>query len=81
MLNERCWQPLDLMERITWNELCDDLDRLLARINVENIGFVIKDDTGRDSLVICPAFWVDDGRIGNVCELQTTLEATDRPGN
>jgi hypothetical protein len=77
MLNERCWQPLDSMERITWSELCDDLDRLLARINAENIGFVIKDDTGKDSLVICPAFWVDDGRIKDVCELQTTLEAPD----
>jgi hypothetical protein len=54
------------MERITWSELCDDLDRLLARINAENIGFVIKDDTGKDSLVICPAFWVDDGRIKDV---------------
>ena len=78
MLKERCWQSLDSMERITWGELFDDLDRLLIRINTENIGFVIRDDTGRDSLVICPAFWVDDGRIGNVCELQTTLEATDR---
>lgn len=52
-------KPVDTMERITRQQLADNLEEILARIDKEDIGFVILDDEGKDSEVICPAEWMD----------------------
>ena len=53
-------KPVDTMERITRQHLADHLEEILARIDKEDIGFVILDDEGKDSEVICPAEWLDN---------------------
>ena len=53
-------KPVDAMERITRQHLADHLEEILARIDKEDIGFVILDDEGKDSEVICPAEWLDN---------------------
>ena len=50
-------KSVDTMERITRQQLADNLDEILAKIDKENIGFVILDSEGKDSEVICPAEW------------------------
>lgn len=52
-------KPLDSMERITSQDLCDKLDHYFARIDAEDIGFVILDDAGNDKYVLCPAAWME----------------------
>ncbi len=52
-------KPLDTMERITRQKLCDDFDGVLDRVDKEDIGFVILDDEGKDGYVLCPARWMD----------------------
>ena len=52
-------KPLDSMERITRQDLCDKLDHYFARIDAEDIGFVILDDSGNDKYVLCPAVWME----------------------
>ena len=49
-------QPLDTMERISRQDLGNNLDELLEKINKENVGMVITDE-GKDDMVICPAHW------------------------
>lgn len=51
--------PLDTMERITRQKLCDDFDHVLERVDKENIGFVILNDEGKDGHVLCPAHWME----------------------
>ena len=51
-------KPLNTMERISRQRLCDDFDNILERIDKENIGFVIVDDQGKDKHVLCPAHWM-----------------------
>lgn len=51
--------PLDTMERITRQHLCDNLDEVLERVDKENIGFVILDTEGKDGQVLCPARWME----------------------
>ena len=46
------------MERISRQELADDLDAVLDRVLRENIGLVITDE-GKDDLVICPSSWLE----------------------
>ena len=46
------------MERISRQELADNLDAVLDRVLRENIGLVITDE-GKDDLVICPSSWLD----------------------
>lgn len=46
------------MERISRQELADNLDAVLDRVLRENIGLVITDE-GKDDLVLCPASWLD----------------------
>ena len=48
-------KPLDTMERITRQKLCNDFDNVLDRVDMEDIGFVILDDEGKDRYVLCPA--------------------------
>lgn len=61
----RYLQPIDTMERITRQKLCDDFDNVLDRVDKEDIGFVILNDEGKDGYVLCPARWMeycfDDG--------------------
>ena len=52
-------KSVDTMERITRQQLADNLDQILAKIDKENIGFVILDSEGKDSEVICPAEWME----------------------
>lgn len=54
----RYLKPLDTMERITRQVLCDKLDDYLERVGKEDIGFVIVDDDGKDDMVLCPADWI-----------------------
>lgn len=46
------------MERISRQELADNLDAVLDRVLRENIGLVITDE-GKDDLVICPSSWLE----------------------
>lgn len=55
----RYLKPLDTMERITRQKLCDDFDNVLDRVDKEDIGFVILDEEGKDGYVLCPARWMD----------------------
>ena len=52
-------QPLDTMERITRQKLCNSFDNVLNRVGMEDMGFVILDDEGKDRYVLCPAHWMD----------------------
>lgn len=52
-------EPLDTMERITRQYLCDNFDEVLERVDKEDIGFVILDEEGKDGQVLCPARWMD----------------------
>ena len=55
----RYLKPLDTMERITRQKLCEDFDVVLDRVDKEDIGFVILDDEGKEGYVLCPARWMD----------------------
>ena len=65
-------KSVDTMERITRQQLADNLDKILARIDKEDIGFVILDSEGKDSEVICPAEWME-------CFLVETPKETSKP--
>lgn len=58
----------DTMERITRQQLVDNFDEILERVNNESIGFVILDYEGKDGQVLCPAKW-----------FETSTEAEDIP--
>ena len=55
----RYLKPLDSMERITQQDLCNKLDYYFDRIENEDIGFVILNDAGCDQFVLCPAAWME----------------------
>lgn len=55
----RYLKPLNSMERITQQDLCNKLDHYFARIDAEDIGFVILDDAGNDKYVLCPVAWME----------------------
>ena len=67
------------MERISRQELADNLDAVLDRVLRENIGLVITDE-GKDDLVICPSSWLeplyteDFGSVVN-CALRHAMHA------
>lgn len=69
------------MERISRQELADNLDAVLDRVLRENIGLVITDE-GKDDLVICPSSWLDPfqteefGSVVN-CALRHAMHAED----
>ena len=44
----RYLMPLDTMERISRQKLCEDFDNVLERVDKEDIGFVIVDDEGKE---------------------------------
>lgn len=66
--------PLETMERIPLSDLPDILDELSARIDKEDIGFVLTAD-GKDKYVLCPFRWFDDS---DVVEIQIDSELLDR---
>lgn len=51
--------PLETMDRISRQFLCDNFDEVLERVDKENIGFVILDEEGKDGQILCPARWMD----------------------
>lgn len=51
--------PIEQMEHITRQQLCDNFDSILKRIDKEKIGFVILNEKGENGHVICPAEWMD----------------------
>lgn len=55
----RYLMPLDMMERISRQKLCEDFDNVLERVDKEDIGFVIVDDEGKEAHVLCPARWME----------------------
>ena len=69
------------MERISRQELADNLDAVLDRVLRENIGLVITDE-GKDDLVLCPSAWLDPfhtedfGSVVN-CALRYAMHAED----
>lgn len=50
---------LSAMERITRQQLCDNFDEILDRVDKDNIGFVIQNPDGTDGQVLCPAHWMN----------------------
>lgn len=49
----------DTMERITRQQLAENFDEILKKVNTENIGYVILDNEGKDGQVLCPAKWFE----------------------
>lgn len=49
----------ETMERITRQQLADNFDAILERVNAEDIGYVILDNDGNDGQVLCPAKWLE----------------------
>jgi len=47
----------DTMERITRQQLADNFDEILEKVEKENVGYVILDNEGNDGQVLCPAKW------------------------
>lgn len=47
----------ETMERITRQQLADNFDEILEKVNTEDIGYVILDNDGNDGQVLCPAKW------------------------
>ena len=72
----------ETMERISRQELADNLDAALDRVLRENIGLVITDE-GEDDLVLCPSSWLDPfhtedfGSVIN-CALRYAMHAEDK---
>lgn len=47
------------MERITRQQLADNFDEILEKVEKENVGYVILDNEGKDGQVLCPAKWFE----------------------
>lgn len=47
------------MERITRQQLADNFDEILEKIEKENVGYVILDNEGKDGQVLCPVKWFE----------------------
>lgn len=54
----RYLMPVEIMERISKQKLCNNFDEILDRVDKEDIGFVILNDDGKDGYVLCPAQWI-----------------------
>ena len=59
MYQPKMLAPLDTMERITRQHLCENFDEVLERVDKEDIGFVILNEEGKDGQVLCPARWME----------------------
>jgi len=49
----------DTMERITRQQLADNFDEILEKVEKENVGYVILDNEGKDGQVLCPVKWFE----------------------
>lgn len=73
-------QPISEMERISREELAARLDEILARVEQENIGFVITDD-GKPDLVLCPYAWFSPERLDDLgCVVNSAIRDAIRTG-
>ena len=73
-------QPVSEMERISREELAARLDEILARVEQENIGFVITDD-GKPDLVLCPCAWFDPALLDDLgCVVNSAIRDAIRTG-
>ena len=73
-------QPVSEMERISREELAACLDEILARVEQENIGFVITDD-GKPDLVLCPYVWFDPALLDDLgCVVNSAIRDAIRTG-
>jgi hypothetical protein len=59
MIISKYLQPLDVMKRITRQELADHFDEILETVETDSIGYVVKDPEGTNDVVLCPARWFD----------------------
>ena len=73
-------QPVSEMERISREELAARLDEILARVEQENIGFVITDD-GKLGLVLCPYAWFGPEQLDDLgCIVNSAIRDAIRTG-
>lgn len=73
-------QPVSEMERISREELAARLDEILARVEQENIGFVITDD-GKPDLVLCPYAWFSPDLLDDLgCVVNSAIRNAIRTG-
>ena len=73
-------QPISEMERISREELAARLDEILARVEQENIGFVITDD-GKLGLVLCPYAWFGPEQLDDLgCIVNSAIRNAIRTG-
>lgn len=73
-------QPISEMERISREELAARLDEILARVEQENIGFVITDD-GKPDLVLCPYAWFGPEQLDDLgCVVNSAIRDAIRAG-
>lgn len=73
-------QPISEMERISREELAARLDEILARVEQENIGFVITDD-GKPDLVLCPYAWFGPEQLDDLgCVVNSAIRDAIRTG-
>lgn len=49
----------DTMERITRQQFADNFDKILEKVEKENVGYVILDNEGKDGQVLCPVKWFE----------------------
>lgn len=49
----------DAMERVTRQQLCDNFDEILAKVEKDDVGYAILNPDGTDGQVLCPAHWMD----------------------
>ena len=72
--------PISEMERISREELAARLDEILARVEQENIGFVITDD-GKPDLVLCPYAWFGPEQLDDLgCVVNSAIRDAIRTG-
>lgn len=73
-------QPISEMERISREEMAARLDEILARVEQENIGFVITDD-GKPDLVLCPYAWFGPEQLDDLgCVVNSAIRDAIRTG-
>ena len=73
-------QPVSEMERISREELAEHLDEILARVEKENIGFVITDGEKPD-LVLCPYAWFGPDLLDDLgCVVNSAIRDALRTG-
>ncbi len=51
-------KPIDAMEKLTRQQLCDNFDEIIEKIDKEDIGYIILNEQGENGHVICPAEWL-----------------------